>query len=55
MQHSPSPKPDVFLHMARNQVLSTGRVSPTCAAVLEARGINVGEFENRLLQNQEFA
>lgn len=55
MQPLPSHKPDVFLHMARNQVLSSGHVSPTVAAVLEARGIDVGKFEHRLLANNAHA
>ncbi len=40
--------------IARAAILNGEPIPPTSAAILEARGINVGELEQRLRQNLEF-
>ena len=51
MQTSPSLD---HARIARAAVLNAVPIPPQTAAVLEARGINVGELEARLLQNLGF-
>jgi len=40
--------------IVRAAILNGTPVPPVAAAVLEARGVNVGELEQRLRQNMEF-
>ena len=51
MQTSPSHNPQVI---ARQHVLNGQPIPAYIAAQLEARSINVGELEARLMQSQEF-
>jgi hypothetical protein len=49
--HSSSRDPQ---RLARNLILNGMPVSPVIAAQLEALGINVGDFTNRILARLEF-
>jgi hypothetical protein len=48
-----SPLPDQF-RIARAAVLNGVPIPAVTVALLEARGVNVGELEARLRQNMEF-
>jgi hypothetical protein len=40
--------------IVRAAILNGVPIPPRAAAQLEARGINVGDLENRIIQNMEF-
>lgn len=54
MLNSPSLEDSNDFRRARTEVMTSGRVHATTAARLEARGVDVGELERRLLQNMAF-
>lgn len=55
MRHSPSPDQTINpQRVARAAIFNGIPIPATVAAQLEARGINVGELEQRLLASMEF-